>query len=155
MIDASSAPAGWYLDGQDPRHRYWDGSQWTEHFEESTPAASTNSNSQRVFRSKREKLKPLPADQLDAILMAEIATWTGKGWTVEATTRLFGRSTTLREPKWQAFLRDVLLVIVTAGLWLVYIIYRVLVGKTSNKIITVDRFGHVKTFRRTGKLYAE
>jgi hypothetical protein len=151
MTYSSSAPAGWYLDGRDPRRRYWDGAQWTDHFEEPTPTSAT----QRPFSSKREKPKPLPGDQLDAILKAEVATWTAKGWTVEATTKLFGRSAILREPRWRAFLRDTLLVFVTAGLWLIYIIYRALVGKTSNKIITVDRFGRAKTFRRTDELYGE
>jgi hypothetical protein len=155
MTDSSSAPAGWYIDGQDLRRRYWDGSQWTEHFEEAPQPSPTNWKTKRPFTSKRKKLKALPGDQLDAILNAEVGTWIAKGWTVEATTKLFGRSAMLREPRLQAFLRDLLLVLVTAGLWLIYIIYQALVGKTSNKIITVDRFGRVKTFRRIDELYGE
>lgn len=155
MTDSSSAPAGWYLDGRDPRRRYWDGGQWTDHFEEPAPTTATNLNPHRPFSSKPEKPKPLPGDQLDAILKAEVAIWTAKGWTVEATTKVFGRSAMLREPRWRALLRDLLLVFVTAGLWLIYITYRALVGKTSNKIITVDRFGRAKMFRRTDELYGE
>ena len=155
MNDSSSSPAGWYLDGQDPRHRYWDGLKWTEHFDDSTPAVPTNSKSQPGSKSKREKLKSLSGDQLDAILMGEVAAWTARGWKLEGTMKLFGRSAMLSEPKWQASLRDLLLVFVTAGLWLIYIIYRALVGKTSNKIITVDRFERVKTFRRTDELSGE
>lgn len=155
MTEPSSAPAGWYPLDQDPRRRYWDGAQWTDHFEEPDQSSRTTPRARWSSTSKREKPKPLPADQLIAILNAEIAKWTTKGWTVEATTRLFGRSALLREPRWQAFLRDLLLVIVTAGLWLIYLIYRALVGKTSAKIITVDRFGRVKTFRRTDRTGGE
>jgi hypothetical protein len=155
MTEQSSAPAGWYLDGLDSRRRYWDGSQWTEQFEEQTPPVPKNSDSHREVGSKREKTEPLTGDQLDAILADEVARWTAKGWTVEGTTKLLGRGAMLREPRWQGFLRDLLLLFVTAGLWLVYIIYRRLVSKTSRKIITVDRFGRVKTFRRTDALYGE
>jgi hypothetical protein len=65
--------------------------------------------------------------------------------------RLFGRSAMLREPAWRAFLRDLLLVILSAGLWLFYIAYRTLVGKTTSMIVTVDRYGRVSTFRRTDR----
>lgn len=77
----------------------------------------------------------LPADQLTAILNAEVASWTAKGWTLEGGSTVFGRGAMLREPRWQAFLRDLLFVFVTAGVWLIYVIYRRLVGKTTSKII--------------------
>ena len=148
MTEASSAPAGWYLDGQDPRRRYWDGAQWTAHFEDPTQLLQSNARAQVPVTSKRKKPEPLPADQLTAILDTEVTKWTAKGWTLEATTKLFGRSAMLREPRWQAFLRDLLLVLVTCGLWLIYVLYKLLIGRTSAKIITVDRFGRVETFRR-------
>jgi len=155
MNDSSFPPAGWYLDGQDPRRRYWDGLKWTEHFDEAPSVAPTVHESQPTFQSKRQKLKPRPGEELDAILMAEVATWIARGWKLEGTTKLLGRSAMLREPKWRSSLRDLVLVLVTAGLWLIYIIYKALVSKTSHKIITVDRFGRLKTFRRTDKLYGE
>ena len=31
MTDPTKAPPGWYDDGSG-RQRYWDGTQWTEHF---------------------------------------------------------------------------------------------------------------------------
>jgi hypothetical protein len=149
MTETSSAAAGWYLDGHDPRRRYWDGAQWTAHFEEpaQSPAAAKAESKGRPAL-KREEPKPLLADQLDAILDAEVANWTAKGWKLEGTAKLFGRGAILREPRWQAFLRNLLLVLVTCGFWLIYLLYKRLIGRTTAKIITVDRFGRVKTFRR-------
>jgi hypothetical protein len=151
MTDSSSSPAGWYLDGQDPRRRYWDGENWTGYFEESATDAPTTVKSLHRFNSKREKLKRLPGDQLDAILMAEVARWTARGWNLEGVMKLFGRTAVLREPRQQAFLRDLLLVVVTLGLWLIFIIYRALVGESTRKMIRVDRFGRVKSFRWTDR----
>ena len=108
--------------------------------------------SKRQLAPKREKLS---GEQLDEILMAEVARWVAKGWTLEGTTKLFGRSAMLREPRWRLFLRGLLLVLVTAGLWLIYLIYKALIGKISRKVISVDRFGRVKSFRWTDERYSE
>jgi hypothetical protein len=32
-----AAPAGWYANPEGPGQRYWDGMEWTEHFNESAP----------------------------------------------------------------------------------------------------------------------
>jgi uncharacterized protein DUF2510 len=36
----SATPAGWYQDPTSGRQRYWDGSQWTNHFSDSTASPS-------------------------------------------------------------------------------------------------------------------
>jgi hypothetical protein len=163
MVGSSPVPPGWYVDGQDPRRRFWDGSQWTGHFEgaaleapDSHPLTSakyrkrrdrSSSNSRRARGFKRTKTEKLSAAQRTSILEVELATWARKGWTVEAT--LFGNQAMLRKSKWRVFGRDLLLVVVTAGLWLIYVIYRTLIGRSTSMIIKVDRYGTVKTFNRT------
>lgn len=151
MIERQAAPAGWYLDGRNPRRRYWDGSQWTDHFEktESPPSIAdemTPSIPRRIARAGRPKRRKLPKEQLNRIFEAEILRLTRKGWVLEGTG--FGRSATFHRSKWRLFWRDLLLTVITVGLWLLYVIIRTLGGKSTSLILTVDRFGRVKTFRQ-------
>lgn len=100
-------------------------------------------------RSARKKQQPLPPESLDEILDAEIEALVSKGWKLEAAITVFGRGAMLREPLWRAFLRDLVLSVVTLGVWLLYVVYRAMIGKKTSTIITVDKFGRVKSFNRT------
>lgn len=105
------------------------------------------SKSLRGRVSWRKARPSLPPDELRLILEGEIAKWARKGWRVTGTA--FGRQAILSRSKWSILWRDLLLVLFTAGLWLIYMLYRALIGRSTSIVVIVDRFGTVKSFRRT------
>jgi hypothetical protein len=162
MIEPPLVPAGWYFDGLDPRRRYWDGSQWTDQYgslDEVPPTNPTSrfrarigrwrsrANSRGVGKPKRAEPEKMPKDQRTAILDAEVAIWTARGWILEGT--LFGTQAIMRRSKLRLFGRDVRLVFLTFGLWLFYVVYRSAIGRTTALTIIVDRHGKVTAFERT------
>lgn len=76
------------------------------------------------------------------ILNAEVARYAKHGWSVETAT---AGQAVLSKNKRIGWFWNLILVILTGGLWLIYIVYRALNRKKITAIITVDEFGRVRT----------
>jgi hypothetical protein len=76
------------------------------------------------------------------ILNAEVARYAKRGWSVETTS---AGQAVLSKNKRIGWFWNLILVILTGGLWLIYIIYRALNRKKITAIITVDEYGRVRT----------
>lgn len=76
----------------------------------------------------------------DAVLQAEVARAVRDGYTVQSVG---AGQAVLTKAKRMGLLLNVLLLIVTGGLWVIYIIYRALNRKRRTLIITVDAYGRV------------
>ena len=84
----------------------------------------------------------LPDDTRSQILNAEVAKYAKRGWTVETAS---GGQAVLSKNKRIGWFWNLILVILTGGLWLIYVIYRALNRKKLTAIITVDQYGNVRT----------
>ena len=84
----------------------------------------------------------LPDDTRSQILNAEVAKYAKRGWTVETVS---GGQAVLSKNKRIGWFWNLILVILTGGLWLIYVIYRALNRKKLTAIITVDHYGNVRT----------
>ena len=84
----------------------------------------------------------LPDDTRSQILNAEVAKYAKRGWTVETVS---GGQAVLTKNKRIGWFWNLVLVILTGGLWLIYVIYRALNRKKLTAIITVDPYGKVRT----------
>ena len=85
---------------------------------------------------------PLPEDTRSQILNAEVARWAQRGWTVETVA---AGQAVLSKNKRIGWFWNLILVILTGGLWLIYIVYRALNRKKLTAIITVDAYGNVRS----------
>jgi hypothetical protein len=85
---------------------------------------------------------PLPEDTRSQILNAEVARWAQRGWTVETVA---AGQAVLSKNKRIGWFWNLILVILTGGLWLIYIVYRALNRKKLTAIITVDPYGNVRS----------
>ena len=84
---------------------------------------------------------PITAAQQAAILNAEVARLATEGWTVNSVS---GGQGILQRKKRIGWFWNTLLVIITAGLWLIVIVIRVVNRKIETRIVTVDQFGIVR-----------
>lgn len=86
---------------------------------------------------------PVPLDdaQRGAVLNAEVARLARDGYTVESNANMQAVLVKVRRMGW---FWNTVLVIVTAGLWLIYVIYRALNRKKDTVILTVDQYGNVR-----------
>jgi hypothetical protein len=82
---------------------------------------------------------PLPDETRERILNAEIARYAAKGWTVQTVSAVLSRN------KRMGWFWNLILVLVTAGLWLIYVVYRALNRKKETLVVTVDAQGLVQT----------
>jgi len=87
---------------------------------------------------------PLPMEQLTAILNAEVARYAARGWTVSSVQ---GQQAVLQRKKRIGWFWNLILTLVTAGLWLIVVIIRVVNRKIESLILTVDGYGRVSTRR--------
>ncbi|MFD4421433.1 hypothetical protein ACFWN7_08010 [Agromyces sp. NPDC058484] len=85
---------------------------------------------------------PVPEATRSQILNAEVAKYAKRGWTVE--TAAAGQAV-LSKNKRIGWFWNLILVILTGGLWLIYVVYRALNRKKLTAIITVDEYGRVRT----------
>lgn len=85
---------------------------------------------------------PLPEDTRAQILNAEVAQWAKRGWTVETAS---AGQAVLSKNKRIGWFWNLILVLLTGGLWLIYIVYRALNRKKLTAIITVDEYGNVRS----------
>lgn len=84
----------------------------------------------------------LPGDARAQILNAEVAKYAQRGWTVQTVS---AGQAVLSKTRRMGWFWNLLLVLVTGGLWLIYVIYRALNRKVDTLIITVDAQGSVRT----------
>lgn len=82
----------------------------------------------------------LDADARAAILNAEVAKYARKGWTVSSVSP--GQAV-LTKTKRIGLIGNLLLVLITAGIWLIWVIYRALNRKSKTMIISVDAKGKI------------
>ena len=85
---------------------------------------------------------PLSEDLRAQILNTEVAKYAKNGWTVETVS---GGQAVLSKNKRIGWFWNLILIILTGGLWLIYVIYRALNRKKLTAIITVDPYGKVRT----------
>ena len=85
---------------------------------------------------------PLPPEQLTAILNAEVARYASQGWTVST---VHGQQAVLQRKKRIGWFWNLILTVLTAGLWLIVVIIRVVNRKIQTLIVTVDAYGRVST----------
>lgn len=82
------------------------------------------------------------ADARAQLLNAEVAKCAQRGWTVQTVN---AGQAVLSKTRRMGWFWNLLLVLVTGGLWLIYVIYRALNRKVDTLIITVDEQGMVRT----------
>jgi hypothetical protein len=116
------------------------------------PLAQTGRGQREPKHATPEKMSK---EQRTAILNVEIARWAALGWVLEDVS--FGTQAMMRKSKLRVLGWDVLLAVLTLGLWLVYVICRSAIGRETSLIILVDRHGSVKAFERKSdaRLYTE
>jgi len=93
----------------------------------------TDANAGRALLSEESRAQ---------ILNAEVARYAQQGWTVNAVSPGQAVLSRVRRMGW---FWNTVGVFITAGLWLIYVIYRALNRKTDTLIITVDPSGRVRT----------
>lgn len=84
----------------------------------------------------------LSADARAQLLNAEVAKYAQRGWTVQTVN---AGQAVLSKTRRMGWFWNLLLVLLTGGLWLIYVIYRALNRKVDTLIITVDEQGAVRT----------
>ncbi len=90
---------------------------------------------------------PISTDQQQVALSAEVARYVSRGYTAEASV---GSMATLTTNKRIGWFWNTVLTLLTGGLWLIVVIYR-LVNRTRYTIVlTVDPFGVVHCSNRGG-----
>ena len=85
---------------------------------------------------------PLPPEQVSAILNAEVARYASQGWTVST---VHAGQAVLQRKKRIGWFWNLILTLITAGLWLIVVIIRVVNRKIQTLIISVDAYGKVTT----------
>jgi hypothetical protein len=85
---------------------------------------------------------PLSEAARTQILNAEVAKYVRNGWTVETST---SDQAVLSKNKRIGWFWNLILILLTAGLWLIYVVYRALNRKKLTAVITVDELGRVRT----------
>ena len=85
---------------------------------------------------------PVPEATRSQLLNAEVAKYVRQGWTVETIT---AGQAVLSKNKRIGWFWNLILVLLTGGLWLIYVIYRALNRKKLTAVITVDEQGRVRT----------
>lgn len=83
----------------------------------------------------------MPRDNRIALLDAEVSKAVRQGWQVQSRTDF---QAILTKQKKIGLWLNLLLVIITGGLWLIYVIYRALNRKSDTRTITVDINGKVR-----------
>lgn len=82
----------------------------------------------------------LNADARTEILNTEVATWARKGWTVNSVS---GAQAVLSRNKKLSFWWNLLFAVLTGGIWLVVVFYKLANRKMQSLVINVDARGKV------------
>ncbi len=88
---------------------------------------------------------PISTDQQQAILGAEVGRYVSDGWAVES---VLGATATLTKNKRIGWFWNAILTLLTAGLWLIVVVYRVVNRKRYAIVLTVDPSGRVRRSNR-------
>jgi hypothetical protein len=114
---ASPPPAGWYENLSTNRYEWWNGLKWSD------PTLLTNFE-------RRE------------ILARAVVQWTSQGWRTELLT---DNKAALSKESFRKWYWDSVLLILTAGLWLVVIVIKLARGGHYSDHVTlyVDEYGRV------------
>lgn len=93
------------------------------------------------FQNQQQSQPPmLPPEERAEILNQAVLPYVRKGFTVEAQS--IGQAV-LSKQKRMGWFWNTILVFATAGLWLIYVIYRALNRKTQRVVLNVDAWGRV------------
>lgn len=86
--------------------------------------------------------KPFTVDSAarKRILNAEVARHASKGWSVQSVA---DDQAILQRKKKLGVVSNVLLSIITGGIWLIVVVVKIVNRKVQTKIITVDESGHI------------
>jgi hypothetical protein len=84
----------------------------------------------------------LSEDARTQILNAEVARYAKRGWTVHNVN---AGQAVLSKQRRMGWFWNLILVLLTGGLWLIYVVYRALNRKRDTLIIRVDQFGDIRT----------
>jgi activator of 2-hydroxyglutaryl-CoA dehydratase len=76
------------------------------------------------------------------LLNAEVAKYAQRGWTVQSVA---AGQAVVSKNKRIGWFWNLILVLLTGGLWLIYVIYRALNRKVQTVVITVDPAGRIRT----------
>ncbi|KQZ07620.1 hypothetical protein ESP57_17390 [Agromyces fucosus] len=76
------------------------------------------------------------------LLNAEVAKYAQRGWTVQSVA---AGQAVVSKNKRIGWFWNLILVILTGGLWLIYVVYRALNRKVQTVVITVDPTGRIRT----------
>lgn len=82
----------------------------------------------------------MTTDQQTAALNAEVAKYAAKGWTVSNVT---SAQAVLQRKKRIGWFWNIVLTVVTGGLWLIVIVVRLVNRKMETVILAVDLYGNV------------
>lgn len=110
---------GFYDDGHGVQ-RWWNGHQWTQHVDQ-TAVATTGS----------------PGLQRD-VLNGEIAKFAAQGWGVQHQD---GHQAVLSRRIRMSVILNLIGVVLTGGLWLIYVLVRIASPRFERRVITVDHNG--------------
>lgn len=124
-------PAGWYHN-QYGQTQWWDGYQWVETPHPAQPVQQVQAAPQ---------LEPLDENTRMARLNGEVANYARNGWQVQSVTP--GQAVLSYQVR-MGWFWNLILCVITGGLWLIYVIYRALNRKTRTMIITVDQYGFIQ-----------
>jgi hypothetical protein len=119
MTDIRQVPAGWYDNGQGLR-QWWDGYRWVDAYEPIGYAAQQQ--------------------HLDAAIMR----WAVDGWLVSNRA---GNQVVLHRRTRVGWFWNTVGVLVTFGLWLIYVIYRVANPTFDTAVLQVTEYGEVVRVR--------
>ncbi|MBM7831301.1 hypothetical protein JOE59_002006 [Agromyces cerinus] len=76
------------------------------------------------------------------LLNAEVARYAQRGWTVQSVA---SGQAVVSKNKRIGWFWNLILVLLTGGLWLIYVVYRALNRKVQTVVITVDPAGRIRT----------
>ena len=76
------------------------------------------------------------------LLNAEVAKYAQRGWTVQSVA---AGQAVVSKNKRIGWFWNLILVLVTGGLWLIYVVYRALNRKVETVVISVDPAGRIRT----------
>jgi hypothetical protein len=125
-MSESTAPAPGFYSDETGRRRWWDGSAWTNHFVDPAGIARGGQLSEAERR---------------AILDHAVARYVEHGYRVESNT---GRQAVVSKKQRVSVLLNLLLTLITGGLWLIVLAVRLLNWPTDRAVLTVTASGELQ-----------